>query len=393
MPATAPENTTERKSILSAGSPLIVTLAAGVLALFGTVFNGWQSWRVEQIKQEKNSELEERKRKGDLILQAIKTDQRENAAANLIFLAETKLLTLSEDQIAVLKKYAPKEIVPVLPSSKPPSSALPSSVLPASLAPHGDTLALRVISLTMTLEGTALTRIDYDQSEGLSFGLLGWTTMNGQLQQLLRGCRETDAATFEKIFGSDLAAIEQMINGDSTSASMAIQSMVDQNGLKAAWKKHFEDLGKEPKFQQIQVNAAVPFVEKAREMAAELDFHSERGVAFFFDLIVQSGNLSQRSTEAYNRSLANLTKAINRPPDEVEKLVLLAVVTSDSTTPRFRNRIKERRLMIAKGQGQFAGQAYELDKFALGLRDAKTGQPIKAFNDTAILARIESGEF
>lgn len=96
-------------------TPLGAAIIAGLLGLFGTVWNGYQGNRIERQKLESS-----------LILDAIKTsgtgeDKEKQTAANLKFLADAGLIWLSQDKYEVIKAKAGDRL-PSLPNI---SSATP----------------------------------------------------------------------------------------------------------------------------------------------------------------------------------------------------------------------------------------------------------------------------
>jgi hypothetical protein len=78
-------------------TPVITAVSAGILGLFGTVWNGCQGVAAEKRQQE-----------GTLILEAIKTGTQEKqlAAANLLFMAKAGLISLTRDQLQRLEQEA-----------------------------------------------------------------------------------------------------------------------------------------------------------------------------------------------------------------------------------------------------------------------------------------------
>jgi hypothetical protein len=86
-------------------TPIVVALLGGIIGLLA------------------NYSLEDKKQQGSLILEAIKTGDTKAAAVNLIFLSNTKLITLNETQQSNLKEIAGPNPLPSLPQA----GILPSS--------------------------------------------------------------------------------------------------------------------------------------------------------------------------------------------------------------------------------------------------------------------------
>ena len=100
----------ERQAVASKWTtPIATAVAAGLIGLLGTLWNGFQNLNTERKKQE-----------GTLILEAIKTGtgKRDLAAANLLFLDGAGLITLNAQQRSRLQKEAgTSEPVPSLPAT------------------------------------------------------------------------------------------------------------------------------------------------------------------------------------------------------------------------------------------------------------------------------------
>jgi hypothetical protein len=84
--------------------PVTAALVAGAVGLLGSAVNAFFSNRLEGQKQE-----------GLMILEAIKTGDRQAAARNLLFLSQAALLKLSDAQKSALSSAAGDSTLPVLP--------------------------------------------------------------------------------------------------------------------------------------------------------------------------------------------------------------------------------------------------------------------------------------
>lgn len=90
--------------------PVAVAVIAGLLGIAGTFFSASE-----------NRELERKKQEGTLLLEAIRTgangkEREQQAAANLVFLAEAGLVTLGKEQLGKLRQKA-GDATPSLPSA------------------------------------------------------------------------------------------------------------------------------------------------------------------------------------------------------------------------------------------------------------------------------------
>jgi hypothetical protein len=87
-------------------APILVALIGGIIGLLSNFWSSYQNRALEREKQE-----------GTLILEAIKTGQTKQAAANLIFLDNAKLIHLTEEQRKPLVDEAGKNPLPSLPKA------------------------------------------------------------------------------------------------------------------------------------------------------------------------------------------------------------------------------------------------------------------------------------
>jgi N-acetylmuramoyl-L-alanine amidase len=100
-------------------TPVGAAVIAGIIGLFGTVWNGYQGNRIETAKHAAEERLEKQKLESNLILEAIKTggqgeEKERQIAANLVFLVDAGLLQLPADKLANLRKLA-GDTLPSLP--------------------------------------------------------------------------------------------------------------------------------------------------------------------------------------------------------------------------------------------------------------------------------------
>ncbi len=98
--------------------PVAVAVVAGLLGIIGTFFSARE-----------NRELERKKQEGTLVLEAIRTgasgkEREQQAAANLVFLADAGLVNLTKEQIEKLREKA-GDATPSLPVGTTPTPAIP----------------------------------------------------------------------------------------------------------------------------------------------------------------------------------------------------------------------------------------------------------------------------
>ncbi len=117
-------------------TPVGAAVIAGILGLFGTVWNSYQSNLIETNKQIANEKLERQKLESSLVLDAIKTagageEKERQTAANLLFLANAGFLTLPPDKLGIIKEKA-GDLLPSLPNTRSPLAPTETSTSPGN---------------------------------------------------------------------------------------------------------------------------------------------------------------------------------------------------------------------------------------------------------------------
>lgn len=140
-------------------------------------------------------------------------------------------------------------------------------------------------------------------------------------------------------------------DGSSMSEQIAWGDSISQGASKydvdPIWKELFEDLGKTPEFQAIQIEAAQEYVNRARTLFERYNLTTERGLALCFDIAVLRWNA---------------TIDVSNAQSEEEILALLASSHGDTD-------FYSRWSTIANGSGTVHGIEYDLNsKFNLGDR-------------------------
>ncbi len=139
---------------------------------------------------------------------------------------------------------------------------------------------------------------------GLSFGIIQWAQIVGNLGKLLTAMQQADPATFAATFGSHWQQLLVVTNAATREARM-----VPVGGVvlwKEPWVSRFRQAGRTPVFVQVQNRVAAQghHWQGAIEAARTLGFATERSVALMYDTSVQQGpdfarKLAQRVRDAY----------------------------------------------------------------------------------------------
>ena len=262
----------------------------------------------------------------------------------------------------------------------------------------GDKLARRIVDLTIAFEQGSVSPAehfgtvsgDFD-GQGLSFGILQWNLKSGSLQQLLDAFRRRDNARFHLIMEPETEVVERLIDSPCAQAlSLARRVMLDADGqVREPWVARFRALGQEQIFQEVQIQYLLPQVQKAYSLADEFDFHSERAVALFFDILIQNGGIPSMVRIQYEQDVLDGERSLGRVLDEVERMRLLANRQAEAVKPKWVDTVRARKLTIADGKGSVNGISYNLDALGIRLRDYKTGKAVSLSNGANILKQLE----
>jgi hypothetical protein len=168
---------------------------------------------------------------------------------------------------------------------------------------------------------------DFD-GQGISFGVLQWNLGQGSLQPLLRKIIKAEPEIVESIFAQNYEELNSMLAASKSKQldwARSIQNL--KHILNEPWNGHFKTLGRQPLFQDIQVESATRLFNSASALCRDFGLLSTRAGALMFD----------------NRR-ASATKA-----EWVED-------------------VRTRKLTIANGQGTVHGNFYDLkEQYGLGL--------------------------
>jgi peptidoglycan hydrolase-like protein with peptidoglycan-binding domain len=224
------------------------------------------------------------------------------------------------------------------------------------------TLFERCLSITAEFEGHGfgLLQGNFDGA-GLTWGVIGFTLANGEIQKLLAQAEAALPGTLDRVLGPLAAtwrAKTRLPIQDQLAWADSISFGPDKAAVARDWKLAFARLGEEPVVKRLQMNRAyeayfVPAATTARRLALA----SELGVALAFDCHVQNG-ASRVQTVAALRPLAG---RISEP----EMRLRLANGVADRSAPRWQEDVRGRKLTLALGDSLFRGRRYVLANWGL----------------------------
>jgi len=225
------------------------------------------------------------------------------------------------------------------------------------------TLFERCLSITAEFEGHGfeLLQGNFDGA-GLTWGVIGFTLSNGEIQKLLAEAEATVPGTLDRVLGplapiwrakTALPLDQQVIWADT------ISSGPDKSRVPPEWKAAFARLGEEPIVKRLQMQRAYDaYFVPAAATARKLRLASELGVALCFDCHVQNG----RSRVQAVAELAPLAGRIT----ETEMRTRLANKVADLSAARWREDVRGRKTSLALGEADFRGRHYRLSDWGLG---------------------------
>ncbi|MBI3961990.1 MAG: hypothetical protein HY335_04480, partial [Deinococcus sp.] len=239
----------------------------------------------------------------------------------------------------------------------------------------------KAFAITGAFEGGGFSALvgNFD-GQGLSFGFLQWNFGQGTLQPLLRQMYLVDPAHFGEVFG---AGTDQVLAAlASREAGLAFAGAMNDERKRVAepWASRFRALGRIPAFQQVQMEAAQRYLERAKSLAIEFGLESERGLALMFDIAVQNGSIRPETKEEIWRQANARANELGRPLGELELMEIIANARADAANPQFAEDVRTRKLTIVRGQGRVHGLTFDLARqYDLGdtpweQRDLLTGR-------------------
>jgi len=221
----------------------------------------------------------------------------------------------------------------------------------------------RCLGLTASFEGNGYTQIEGNfDGAGLTWGIIGFTLSNGEIQGLLREIEQAAPGTLARVMGADLAAqwatraaqplAQQLAWADS------ISSGPSKLGLPPAWVDAFRRLGEEPLVQRMQMHHAYDsYFVPAAATAAALGLTTELGLALCFDCHVQNGKARLLAVQDLQRA--------GRAPSQAQQRAAFAQAVASHASPTYQDDVLTRKMAIATGAGTVHGRAYTLAHWGL----------------------------
>lgn len=228
------------------------------------------------------------------------------------------------------------------------------------------TLFERCLGLTADFEGHGFGLLEGNfDGAGLTWGIIGFTLSNGEIQTLLREAEAAVPGTLARVLGplaGEWADVMKRPRAQQLAWADSISSGPNQGNVPPAWKQAFAALGDEPVVKRLQMQRAYDaYFVPATATAKQMKLKSELGIALAFDMHVQNGS-------SRKKAVAELAPLAGKLP-EPEMRRRLAQRVAAYSSAAFSADVLSRKLTIAEGQGTVHGRSYRLA--AWGLSEAK----------------------
>jgi len=214
---------------------------------------------------------------------------------------------------------------------------------------------------------------------GVSFGLVNWNIGTGSLQPLLRDFAASEPARWQAVFGPDASSFAALMTPRGTQAvkdqlRFAIQQMNTWSivkgktkwSVKEPWVTYFKRLSEEPAFQRVQVRYVRKLLDRARYFCEYFGLKSEMSFAFMFDAVSSHGpwwlekkwkNGVQKRRELLRARLGILEAKYGKGGvPEKELLLAIADVLAETSSERWRDKVRRRKRWFVTGQHPRAGE-------------------------------------
>jgi len=209
---------------------------------------------------------------------------------------------------------------------------------------------------------------DFD-GQGISFGVLQWNLGQGSLQPLLRKIIKAEPEMVESIFAQNYEELNSVLaasKSEQMNWARSIQNL--KHILNEPWKGHFKTLGRQPLFQDIQVESATRLFNSASALCRDFGLLSTRAAALMFDIKVQNGSISELVKGQIKLDFAHIDPKLSKNDAEVERLRIIAKRRASAAKAEWIEDVRARKLAIANGRGTVHGNFYDLkEQYGLGL--------------------------
>jgi Putative peptidoglycan binding domain len=224
-------------------------------------------------------------------------------------------------------------------------------------------LSERALQLTGAWEGTGYggTNGNFD-GQGITWGIVGFTWGNGELQKILGDVRALHPAIFHDAFGLLEKEMTDILARPLTEQMEWAQRISAKGGEQIApeWAAAFKALGDAPEVQTIENNHAQHYWDAAITFASNFALKSEAGLALCFDVAVQNRITASMIAEIESRTRGTTGCS------EVDKMRVIASVVAGRANPKYHEDVLSRKMTFVLGRGEVHGDRYDIGCWGIG---------------------------
>jgi len=223
-------------------------------------------------------------------------------------------------------------------------------------------LSQRALQLTGDWEGTGYSGANGNfDGQGITWGVVGFTWSNGELQGILGEVQSRYPAVFTKAFGSLEAQLTNVLK-QPLASQMAWARSISTNGgnsIASQWAAAFKALGQAPEVQQIENEHVQHYWLAGMQFVADFGLTSEKGLALCFDIAVQN-TVAHDMIDEIEQNIA--------PPgmSETDKMRVIAHVVAGHANPKYYTDVLTRKMTFVTGQGAVHGDRYDITCWGIG---------------------------
>jgi Putative peptidoglycan binding domain len=223
-------------------------------------------------------------------------------------------------------------------------------------------LPTRALQLTGVWEGTGYGGANGNfDGQGITWGVVGFTWANGELQGILNEIRAQYPAIFSASFGLREGEMIDVL-ARPRPLQMTWARGISRNGgenIDFAWAAAFKALGDTPEVQDLENAHAQHYWNAGLPFAEDFGLQSEAGLALCFDIAVQN-----RVTDDM---IAEIQQKIgDQGMSEPDKMQIVAHVVADHANPTYYNDVLKRKMTFATGQGTVHGDLFDIGCWGIG---------------------------
>jgi hypothetical protein len=220
----------------------------------------------------------------------------------------------------------------------------------------------RAMNLVSCFEGTSFGDCNLHDIDGagLTFGIAGFTTKHGEVQELLARHIARAPAALDILPAALQNALLALLSRRAAAGQWRDAFYGPKGSVLPAWRSALAAWGEMPSMQTLQLQLARErFWEPAVVVAQSLGFSSLQAYTFFLDVAVQNGGWRKSHLVMAKRMIDWFSE------DESKALAVAARAVAACAREEWRNDVLARKMAIATARGVVHGREYDLRKFGM----------------------------